>query len=52
MFISCFNPEIMKQMVIDAGFDVLETVIETQIEGKTEIPIIGYLPANHEYGYL
>ncbi len=38
MFISSFEPEIMKQLVINEGFDLLETAIETQIEGKIEIP--------------
>ena len=38
MFISCFTPEVIKQMVVHEGFAVLETAIETQIEGKTEIP--------------
>jgi hypothetical protein len=38
MFISCFNPEMMKQLVINEGFAILETAIETQMEGKTEIP--------------
>jgi ubiquinone/menaquinone biosynthesis C-methylase UbiE len=38
MFISCFNPEMTKQLVVHEGFAVLETAIETQIEGKTEIP--------------
>ena len=38
MFISCFNPEMMKQLVVHEGFTVLETAIETQMEGKTEIP--------------
>jgi ubiquinone/menaquinone biosynthesis C-methylase UbiE len=38
MFISCFNPELTKQLVIHEGFEVLETAIETQMEGKIEIP--------------
>jgi ubiquinone/menaquinone biosynthesis C-methylase UbiE len=38
MFISCFNPEIMKELIVQEGFEVLETAIENQIEGKTEIP--------------
>jgi ubiquinone/menaquinone biosynthesis C-methylase UbiE len=38
MFISCFNPEMMKKLVIHEGFDVLETAIETQMEGEVEVP--------------
>jgi ubiquinone/menaquinone biosynthesis C-methylase UbiE len=38
MYISCFNPEMMKQLVVHEGFAVLESAIETQIEGRTEIP--------------
>jgi ubiquinone/menaquinone biosynthesis C-methylase UbiE len=38
MFFSCFNPEMMNQLVVDGGFELLETIIETQLEGKTEIP--------------
>jgi ubiquinone/menaquinone biosynthesis C-methylase UbiE len=38
MFISCFNPVMMKQLVVHEGFEVLETAIETQMEGKIEIP--------------
>ena len=38
MFISCFNPETMDQMVIHAGLELLESVVESQIEGTTEIP--------------
>jgi len=38
MFISCYNPETMRQMMVEAGFDILETAIETQVEKNTEIP--------------
>jgi len=38
MFISSFKPEVMKQLVIGEGFELLETAIETQVEGKVEIP--------------
>lgn len=32
MFISCFDPETMTRMVNEAGFELLETAIETQID--------------------
>jgi ubiquinone/menaquinone biosynthesis C-methylase UbiE len=38
MFISCFTPEIMKQLIISKGFHLVETAIETQLEGKADIP--------------
>jgi len=38
MFISCYEPKIMKQMVVEAGFGLIETEIVTQLEGDIEIP--------------
>jgi ubiquinone/menaquinone biosynthesis C-methylase UbiE len=38
MFISCFKPAVTKELIVNAGFDVLETAIETQMERKIEIP--------------
>jgi ubiquinone/menaquinone biosynthesis C-methylase UbiE len=38
MFISAYSPEIMKRLVIGEGFELLETAVETQVEGKVEIP--------------
>jgi ubiquinone/menaquinone biosynthesis C-methylase UbiE len=40
MFISCFDPETMKQMVNEAGFELLETAIETQVEQGNDIPYL------------
>jgi ubiquinone/menaquinone biosynthesis C-methylase UbiE len=40
MFISCYDPETMKQMVAKAGFMIIETAIETQFENKTKIPFL------------
>jgi cyclopropane fatty-acyl-phospholipid synthase-like methyltransferase len=40
MFISCYGPEMMRQMVAEAGFMILDTDIEIQIEGETEIPFL------------
>jgi len=38
MFISCYSPEIMRQLITSEGFELLETAIETQREGKVEVP--------------
>ena len=43
MFISCYDPETMKQMVIEAGFELLEAVIETQMEKDNEVPFLWLL---------
>ena len=43
MFISSYKPETMKQLVTQAGFDLIETAIETQVERKTEIPYLWIL---------
>jgi ubiquinone/menaquinone biosynthesis C-methylase UbiE len=43
MFISCYDPETMKQMVNEAGFELLETDIETQLEGGNDIPFLWVL---------
>jgi ubiquinone/menaquinone biosynthesis C-methylase UbiE len=43
MFISCFEPEKMKQLVSEAGFKILETAIEIQIEQEIEIPYLWLL---------
>jgi ubiquinone/menaquinone biosynthesis C-methylase UbiE len=40
MFISCFDPETMKQMVKEAGFELLETAIETQVEQRNDVPYL------------
>ena len=40
MFISCYEPETMRQMVNRAGFELLETEIETQIERDIEVPFL------------
>ena len=38
MFISCFDPETKKRLVEEAGFELLETAVETQMEGGQEVP--------------
>jgi cyclopropane fatty-acyl-phospholipid synthase-like methyltransferase len=48
MFISCFDPETMVQMVIDAGFELLETAVETQVEGGNPIPFLWVLAVKNE----
>jgi len=43
MFISCYDPDTMKQMVNEAGFELLETAVETQLEGSNDIPYLWVL---------
>lgn len=43
MFISCFDPETMKRIVTGAGFGLLETAIETQVEQDNEVPYLWLL---------
>ena len=40
MFISCFDPETMRRMVNEAGFELLETAIETQVEQGNDVPYL------------
>ncbi len=40
MFFSCFDPETMKQMINQAGFELLETAIEIQIEQSRDVPFL------------
>lgn len=43
MYFSCFGPETVKQLVRLAGFEIVETAIETQVERGTEIPYLWVL---------
>ncbi len=43
MFFSSYDPETVKKMVIEAGFEILETTIETQIENTNEVPFLWIL---------
>jgi SAM-dependent methyltransferase len=43
MYFSCFDPETLKQMVRETGFEIVETAVETQIEGDSEIPYLWLL---------
>ena len=43
MFFSCYDPETMKALVVEAGFELLETAIETQLENETAIPFLWIL---------
>ncbi len=43
MYFSCFDPETVKQLVCRAGFEIVETAIETQVEQSTEIPYLWVL---------
>jgi cyclopropane fatty-acyl-phospholipid synthase-like methyltransferase len=38
MFMSCFDPETMKRLINEAGFELLETAIETQVEQDHAVP--------------
>ena len=40
MFMSCYDPDTMRQMIQMAGFELLETAIEAQVEGSKEIPYL------------
>jgi ubiquinone/menaquinone biosynthesis C-methylase UbiE len=43
MFMSCYDPETMLRLVGEAGFDLIETAIEAQIEGSHEVPYLWVL---------
>ncbi len=43
MFFSCFDPETMKHLVCEAGFEILESAVETQMEGRIEVPYLWLL---------
>ena len=38
MFFSCFDPDTTSDLVREAGFAIVETAIEVQIEQDSEIP--------------
>lgn len=40
MFLSCYDPETMKRLVAEAGFALIRSEIETQIENGNEIPFL------------
>jgi ubiquinone/menaquinone biosynthesis C-methylase UbiE len=43
MFMSCFDPETMKRMIVGAGFELLETDIESQVEQGHDVPYLWLL---------
>lgn len=43
MFISCYDPQTMKDLVKKAGFDILETAIEIQVEQNHDVPYLWIL---------
>jgi ubiquinone/menaquinone biosynthesis C-methylase UbiE len=47
MFISCFEPETTKRLVAEAGFELLETAVETQVEGSHKVPYLWLLARKH-----
>lgn len=40
MFFSSFDPETVKSMIQETGFEIVETAIEVQMEGDVEIPYL------------
>jgi hypothetical protein len=43
MFFSCFDPETMVKRIRVAGFEIVDTAVETQMEQGTEIPYLWVL---------
>ena len=43
MYFSCFDPQTVKRLVNQAGFEIVETEIESQIEQGAEIPYLWLL---------
>ena len=43
MFFSCYDPETMTRMVTEAGFEVLEWAIESQVEQGGDVPFLWIL---------
>ena len=43
MFLSCYDPETMKRLVVEVGFELLETAIEAQLERNNEVPYLWLL---------
>jgi cyclopropane fatty-acyl-phospholipid synthase-like methyltransferase len=48
MFISCYDPETMWAMVKDAGYEIIETAIENQVEGGSQVPFLWILGQKSE----
>ena len=40
MFFSCYAPEAMKRMVTEAGFELVEATVETQVEQGHDVPFL------------
>jgi ubiquinone/menaquinone biosynthesis C-methylase UbiE len=43
MFMSCFDPETVKRLVSAAGFELVETAIEAQVEQSHDVPYLWLL---------
>ena len=43
MFFSCFDPQTMKRLVKEAGFELLENAVETQVEKTRDVPYLWLL---------
>ena len=48
MFFSSYPPDITKKIVKESGFEIIESAIENQFEGKTEIPYLWLLAQKPE----
>lgn len=43
MYFSSYDPETVRKMIADAGFEILVSAIETQIENGTKVPFLWVL---------
>ncbi|MCP5095353.1 MAG: hypothetical protein GY943_07370, partial [Chloroflexi bacterium] len=43
MFFSSYDPETVKKLIVAAGFEIVETTVEIQVESETEIPYLWML---------
>jgi hypothetical protein len=43
MYFSCFDPDTLKRLVHEAGFEIVETAIESQVEHGHEVPYLWLL---------
>jgi cyclopropane fatty-acyl-phospholipid synthase-like methyltransferase len=46
IFLSVYKPEYMKKLITEAGFEILESLIDKQIEGDHEVPYLWVLARN------
>jgi len=48
MFMSSFDPETLKRLVVGAGFELVETAIESQVEQGHDVPYLWLLACKKE----